>query len=123
MFFGVCTTLVNVMVYWMAVHLFAWGVMSGTVLAWVIAVLFAYVTNRKWVFHSKSNTRDSIIKEIFSFFSCRFATGIIDWGYMYVFVDLLHLNDVTVKFTANLLVIILNYVASKLVIFKKRETE
>jgi len=119
LFFGVCTTLVNVVVYWLMAHLFGTGVMVSTIVAWIAAVLFAYVTNRKWVFHSEANTRETIVKEIISFFGCRLATGFVDWGCMYLFVTVLHFNDVIIKFLANVLVIILNYVASKLIIFKR----
>ena len=92
--------------------------MASTIIAWVLAVLFAYVTNRKWVFHSDAFTTSDVIKEIVSFFVCRLATGLIDWASMFIFVDLLHLNDVAVKTIANIVVIVLNYLASKLVIFK-----
>lgn len=59
------------------------------------------------------------MKEMFSFFSCRVLTGVIDWAIMFVFVDILKFEDVIVKIVANVLVIILNYVASKLIIFKQ----
>lgn len=119
--FGVLTTVVNIAVYWITAHLLALSVMLSTVLAWVVAVVFAYITNRKWVFHSQADTFSEIAKEVASFFACRLATGVVDWGCMFVFVDLLHLNDVIIKAGANILVIILNYVASKLVIFKNRK--
>ena len=121
LFFGVCTTVVNVVTYWAAAHIFHLNVMVSTVLAWILAVLFAYVTNRKWVFHSEASGRNDILKEIISFFSCRLATGFVDWFCMFLFVDVLAWNDVFVKTAANVLVIILNYVASKLLIFKKRK--
>lgn len=119
LFFGVCTTLVNVIVYWICAHSLKAGVMPSTVVAWFFAVLFAYVTNRKWVFHSKAHDTKSIIKEMISFFGCRIATGVVDWLCMFVFVNLLSINDVLVKIGANILVIVLNYVASKLFIFKR----
>lgn len=95
--------------------------MISTVIAWLLAVLFAYVTNRKWVFHSNANTVREIITEIAAFFSCRIATGIVDWGCMWIFVDILDCNDVVIKAIANVLVIVLNYIASKLLIFKEKE--
>jgi putative flippase GtrA len=119
LFFGVCTTVVNVVVYWICAHLLAFNTMISTVIAWILAVLFAYVTNRKWVFKSTAYLKSEIAKEIVSFFSCRLATGIVDWLCMYIFVELLNFNDVFIKVVANILVIILNYVASKLIIFKK----
>lgn len=118
-FFGVCTTLVNVVVYWLMAHPFGLGTMPSTIAAWVLAVLFAYVTNRKWVFFSDAHSKKEVIKEIVSFFACRFATGIVDWLCMYIFVDVLGLNDIIIKFLANVIVIILNFVASKLIVFKK----
>ena len=113
--FGVLTTLVNIAVYWLMAHPLGLGVMPSTIIAWIAAVLFAYITNRKWVFHSEANTRNEIIKEIISFFACRLATGVVDWACMFIFVDVLHLNDVVIKTAANILVIILNYIASKLI--------
>ena len=118
--FGVLTTLVNVIVYWTSARLLGLGVMPSTVIAWILAVLFAYITNRKWVFHSTAVTAAEIRKEIISFFVCRLATGVLDWACMFIFVDLLRLYDVAIKVLANILVIILNYVASRLVIFKNK---
>lgn len=120
LFFGVCTTAVNVISYWFFSHVIHAGVIVSTVAAWVLAVLFAYVTNRKWVFHSEAVKKDEIAKELVSFFGCRLATGVLDLLCMVVFVDLLKLNDMVIKIAANILVIILNYVASKLLIFKKK---
>ncbi len=119
LFFGVCTTLVNVIGYWICAYLFKFGVMPSTIIAWILAVLFAYVTNRKWVFKSKAQNRREIIREACYFFTCRLATGIVDWGSMFLFVTILQLNDMFSKVVANIVVILLNYIASKWVIFKK----
>ena len=117
-FFGVCTTLVNIAAYWICSHLLGMSVMPGTVAAWIIAVLFAYLTNRKWVFNSKAKGFAAVIKEILLFFGCRLATGFVDWGIMFLFVDRLLFNDMVVKTCANVVVIILNYIASKFIIFQ-----
>lgn len=119
--FGVLTTVVNIATYWVAAHPLGLSVMVSTVIAWIAAVLFAYVTNRKWVFHSQAEGTKEIVQEIVSFFTCRLATGVVDWACMFIFVDLLHFNDVIIKAAANVLVIILNYIASKLVIFKHKK--
>ncbi len=118
-FFGVCTTIANVAAYWFLARLLGWGVMLSTVAAWSLAVLLAYLTNRKWVFGSGAKGVKEIAKEITSFFICRLVTGVIDWGCMYFFVGMLQWNDVMIKFGANVVVISLNYIASKLFIFKK----
>lgn len=119
--FGVTTTLVNVAVYWFVAHPIGLSTLPSTIIAWIMAVFFAYITNRKWVFHSEAHTRDEIMKEVVSFFSCRIATGAVDWGCMLLFVDVFQFNDVVIKMGANIIVIILNYVASKLIIFKHKK--
>ncbi len=121
MIFGVLTTLVNMAVYWLMAHPLQLEVMPSTVTAWIITILFAYVTNRKWVFHSEASAVNEIIQEMISFFACRLATGIVDWGCMFLFVNICHFDDVIIKFAANVLVIILNYAASRLIIFKHKD--
>ena len=119
--FGVLTTITNLVVYWIAAHPLGLGVMPGTIIAWFAAVLFAYLTNRKWVFHSEAVTAGEILKEVVWFFACRIGTGVVDWACMYIFADLLRFNDVAVKFGTNVLVIILNYAASRLLIFRHKK--
>lgn len=116
--FGVLTTVVNIASYWVAAHTLSLSVVVSTVIAWILSVLFAYATNRKWVFHSEAAGLNAIMKEMTSFFGCRLATGFIDLACMFVFVDVLHFDDVVIKVIANIIVIVLNYVASKLIIFK-----
>jgi len=118
-FFGGCTTLVNIIVYWFLAHPLGMATIPATIVAWCAAVLFAYLTNRRWVFYSTARGQSELLKELGSFFACRLATGVLDWACMYVFVDLLFINDMLIKILANILVIILNYIASKKVIFKK----
>ncbi len=94
--------------------------MPGSVIAWATAVLFAYLTNRILVFQSGVSSFKGILKEMLSFFMCRFATGAADWLCMFVFVHILHFNDIAVKAVANLIVIVLNYILSTLLIFRKK---
>ena len=117
-FFGICTTAVNLLSYWFMAYLLQLGIMISTISAWTIAVLFAYVTNRKWVFHSKTVSIRSITKELVYFVMCRLITGFVDWGCMFAFVTILRMNDLIIKLMANILVIIINYIASKFIIFK-----
>jgi putative flippase GtrA len=120
LFFGACTTLVNVAVYHIC-RTFGMSAAAGTVTAWILSVLFAYVTNRHWVFVNRTDSFPGIFREGLSFVSCRLATGILDLAMMAFFVDLLHQNDMLIKILSNVLVIILNYLASKLFIFQKNE--
>ena len=117
--FGLLTTIVNIWAYWLFARIVGLSVLLSTIVAWFLAVLFAYLTNRNWVFHSEAVSFKEVSREIVFFFLCRIGTGIIDWLIMYVFVDLLNYNDIVIKAIANIVVIVSNYIASKLVIFKK----
>ena len=116
--FGVLTTLINIVVYWL-VRKFDIAIVTSTVIAWLAAVFFAYWSNRKFVFESTNTSLVAIFFEALYFFACRIATGVFDVVFMYIFADFLGLNEFIVKVTSNVIVVILNYVASKLFIFKE----
>lgn len=118
-FFGGMTTIVNIATYYVSAHLIHLDTLVSTCIAWVVGVLFAYVTNRKYVFESDKIGFSAVLKEVLSFFSCRLATGVVDVAIMYIFVDVLHFNDMFIKVFSNVVVIVLNYIASKLIIFRK----
>ena len=92
----------------------------SNVIAWVISVLFAFITNKLWVFESKSFNFKLFVKELGSFTVCRVATGVLDLGIMFVGVDLLKGPAIILKIASNIIVIILNYVMSKIFVFKKK---
>ena len=114
LFFGGCTTLVNIVTFWL-LRLLKVGVYTSNTIAWVLSVLFAFITNRLFVFQSKGK----ILKEIVSFFGFRLLSLLFDMGIMYLFIDVLKWNDIISKVIANIFVIIINYVFSKVFIFKK----
>ncbi len=118
--FGILTTIINIVVYLFFAHILKKEVMLSTLAAWFFSVLFAYVTNRKWVFHSGILTFSNIIREAVAFFICRLATGIADILIMFIFVNIFHFNDLFIKIISNIAVIILNYVASKWIIFNHK---
>ena len=113
--FGVLTTVVNIVVYFLSAELLQINYLIYNALAWFLSVLFAYITNRKYVFESSSQ---NILKEAVSFFSSRLATGILDMVLMWLFVYFNVVNDVIAKVIVNVIVVVLNYVLSKLVVFK-----
>lgn len=119
-FFGGCTTMVNIIAYVICARGLSFGTIVSNSVAWILAVTSAYLTNRVWVFNSKANQASEIIREVISFFSCRILTGLLDLLMMYVFVDIIGVNDLIMKLISNFVVIILNYVASKVLIFKNR---
>ena len=81
----------------------------------------AYVTNRRWVFHSEAKGAKAIGKELAAFLGARLGTGLLDMLIMYLCVDLLGWNDMVMKLASNVIVVILNYILSKFFIFKKKE--
>lgn len=115
LFFGGCTTLVNILTFWV-MRLLKVGVYTSNVVAWIISVLFAFITNKLFVFESKGNA----LKEGISFFLFRLLSLVFDMGIMYLLIDVFKWNDLLSKVLANIFVIIINYVFSKLFIFKKR---
>ena len=118
--FGVLTTIVNIVTYNLCYYSVGLGNTLSNIIAWILAVAFAYFTNKIWVFESKSWKWEVLRREVPAFVSCRLATGVLDIIIMYVCVDLLGWNAFLMKVASNVLVIILNYVFSKLVIFKKK---
>lgn len=118
LFFGVLTTLVNYVTYILSTRLFSIDVEVSTIIAWVISVIFAYITNKLFVFKSKTNKK-GLLKEISSFTLARIFSLILDVLIMFIFVSILHFNDLIIKILSNVIVVIVNYVLSKLFIFKK----
>lgn len=119
--FGVLTTVINIAVYALCYQKLGISNVVSNIAAWILAVLFAFVTNKLWVFESKSMELTVLVREAVSFFGCRLATGVLDLAIMYVTVDRLALNSTLMKCISNVIVIVVNYVASKLVIFKQKE--
>ncbi len=119
LFAGVATTVVNYVVYFVATRMMGMGVMGGTWTAWVVAVAFGYAVNKAFVFHTKCETAAALVREACSFFAMRLVSLGMETVLMYVTVEMMRLNDLVMKLLVNFVVIVLNYVFSKLVIFKK----
>ena len=119
--FGALTTLVNMVVYYVCYNVAQIGNIPSVIIAWVLSVIFAFITNKIWVFESKSFSAETLKKEIPSFFGARIATGALDTGIMYLAVDVLHGNGNVWKLISNVIVIIINYFASKWFVFRKKE--
>nr|WP_144364164.1 GtrA family protein [Lacrimispora amygdalina] len=120
LFFGICTTIVNIITYYLSAHILSLSVILSTCLAWLVSVIFAYITNKWWVFESKSLRLKAVIQEFLSFTGCRLFTGACDLLIMLIFVDSLGMDDLFVKIASNILVVVLNYIFSKMIIFKRK---
>ena len=114
--FGGLTTLISIITYALFAKVFHIDYLISNVLSWIIAVLFAYITNKIFVFESKSKKN---VKEITSFFFFRVVSLIMEMVILYIFVDMLHIDDLVTKIIAQVIVIVSNYVFSKLFVFKK----
>lgn len=120
LFFGVLTTVVNFLIY---LPLFYWLGISATIstiIAWVISVTFAFVTNKPFVFRSHDWSAKTLLPEIRNFVVCRIGSGLLDVGLCFVIIDLLQWENIMFKVAISVLVVILNYVGSKLLVFKKK---
>ena len=133
-FFGALTTLVNFLTF----SLFRWLLgeelyLLNNAIAWLVSVIFAYITNKLFVFGSKSFEKKTLLKEISEFFGARIFSFGLEEGGMWLLIDLLSFGDYSLtvfgfkisgqliaKLLLSVIVVIFNYFASKLVIFKKK---
>nr|WP_284706024.1 GtrA family protein [Periweissella ghanensis] len=118
--FGVLTTIVNIAVFGLGIKVGISTTVSN-VLAWFLSVLVAYLTNRVWVFGSQATEISEKIREVVTFFYYRGLTLILDLAIIFVGVNLLHGQPIIWKIIDNVVVIILNYVLSKVFIFKSNK--
>ena len=121
--FGVLTTVVSLATYYICVFTFLnpenpVELQIANIISWIFAVLFAYVTNRKYVFESKEKNK---VKEATKFVGSRVFTLILDMGVMWLGVTILGFSDKIMKMVSQVLIIIGNYIISKLFVFKKEK--
>lgn len=119
--FGVLTTVIdyaisNALFYWTKVP-----TIPAQTIAWVAAVLFAFVTNKWWVFESHTLVPAEVWKEFVSFVACRVATFVFNLAALFIMVDLLGMEFFVCKLLISVVVVILNYVFSKILIFAKKD--
>ncbi len=116
--FGVLTTLVDTVVFYISNYTIHIHYVISTCLAWIFAVLFAYITNKIFVFSSTKNNQN-IFKEIFYFFSLRLVSLLLSIVFMVIMVNYLHIPEIISKILVNIFVVISNYFFSKIFIFKR----
>ena len=120
LFFGVLTTVVNYVVYLPVYNIMGLSAALSNAIAWVAAVAFAYLTNKPFVFKSHDWSLRTVIPELSKFVSCRVASGAMETAIIFVAVDMLGRNGNIWKLVTSVLVVILNYVFSKLIVFRKK---
>jgi len=113
--FGVLTTLVNIFVYLLFVEWVHINYIHGNIIAWFLSVVFAYITNRIFVFKSKNK---KIFSEFTFFVGSRLFSGCLDTLLLYIFVSLCYFDDLISKVVIGVIVVIVNYILSKMIIFR-----
>ncbi|MBS9339191.1 GtrA family protein [Fructobacillus sp. M2-14] len=121
LFFGGATFVVSVVSYSLFSAVWHWEYTVSYIVSWFLAVLFAYITNRIWVFKSQVTDFAGLLREVWQFYLARVVTGIIGWLILAFGVRILGQNDLIWNGIQNIFVIISNYVLSKMIIFKKIE--
>ena len=119
LFFGVLTTVVNYIVYLPCYNTFHFSAAVSNMIAWVFAVVFAYLTNKPFVFRSHDWSLKTVVPELSKFVGGRIASGVMETVIILLTVDLLHWNGNIMKLVTSVLVVVLNYIISKLFVFKK----
>ena len=117
--FGVLTTAVNYIVYLPCYNLLHLSSAVSNVIAWAVAVAFAYVTNKPFVFHSHDWSLGTVVPELTKFVGTRLGSGGLETLILLIFVDCLHMNGNLWKLLTSVLVVVLNYIGSKLLVFRK----
>ena len=120
LFFGGLTTVVNYLVYFPCYYWLEISATVSNVIAWIVAVAFAYVTNKPFVFRSHDWRWKTVAPELAKFVGCRIGSGLLETAIIFLTVDLLSWNGILWKIITSILVVLLNYVASKLVVFRKK---
>ena len=120
LFFGGCTFLVSVVSFYLFNKVLFLNKHLSNILSWILAVLFAYITNKTCVFESKTTSKEELLKEISSFFTARLLTLGIEELILFIFVNIFKFDALIIKIFAQVIVILANYVLSKLFVFKKK---
>ena len=116
--FGVLTTIVNLIAYYLFSNIININYLISNAIDWIISVVFAYITNKFFVFNSSYINKDVIIEEFIKFMNCRLISGLSEVVLLFLFVDLLLMNDIVAKLIIGVLVALINFIFSKVFIFK-----
>ena len=120
LFFGILTTAVNYIVYLPCYNIWGLSASVSNVIAWVVAVAFAYLTNKPFVFRSHDWSAKTVVPELTKFVGCRLGSGALETAVIFVTVDLLSWNGNVMKLITSVIVIVVNYLASKLLAFRNK---
>lgn len=120
LFFGVVTTVVNFVIYYVLLGL-GMHYLAAQVIAWIGAVIVAYVTNKLWVFESRARTLPAVAAEFASFVASRLFSGAVETALLWLLVDVITIPENIAKLPVAVLTVVLNYITGKLLVFRKRK--
>ncbi len=118
LFFGGLTTVTSLVTFWLVNGVMTANEHIANVASWLLAVLFAFVTNRKWVFKAKASEKVTFLRQLLGFYGGRLFTFGVEELLILVFITWLHFNSMAVKISAQIVVLILNYIVSKRLVFR-----
>lgn len=118
--FGVMTTAVNYLVYLPCYNLFGLSASVSNMISWVVSVAFAFLTNKPFVFRSHDWSAKVVWPELVKFVGCRVGSGVMETVILFVTVDTLRWNGNIWKLVTSVLVVVVNYVGSKLLVFRNK---
>ena len=121
-FFGGCTTLVNLVSFFVCRRLLGIGLNTANVISIVLAILFAYVVNSRFVFHDRCESLKDHIRPFCKFVSARLLTMVVEVGGVWLLVEKIGLSDMIGKIITQFIVLVLNYVFSKFFVFTTGKT-
>ena len=121
LFFGGLTTVVNIVTFTVSYQIFNLSWPISNTISWIFSVLFAFVTNKLWVFQSKTESIPALAWEFAKFIFYRVLSFGMDMACMYLFIDMLHTGNLIAKIITQIVVVVANYIFSKVFIFKKVE--
>lgn len=118
---GGITTFINIFSFWLFESVIGWNYTLANIIAWIFSVLFAYISNKLYVFESQHSSASELVNEILSFFGFRVLSLGIDLVVMWLCISILNINPLLSKVFANIFVLILNYLFSKFFIFNNKK--
>lgn len=118
--FGALTTAVNYLVYLPLYNVANCSAAFSNAVAWIFAVAFAFLTNKPFVFKSHDWSLRTLMPELTKFIGCRIGSGLLETVLIFILVDVFLLNGNVVKLILSIMVVVLNYIASKLLVFRKK---
>lgn len=119
MIFGVLTTIINLTSYYFFSKIININYLISNIISWIISVIFSYITNKLYVFNSKDKRMDVIVKEFIKFINCRLTSGFIEVLLLFLLVDIMKINDIISKLAIGVIVVVLNFIFSKIFVFQK----